>query len=136
MGFAAPCAVRPGAQASITASCRQQINHDLFYVAYQSDLETLRKKPYKFADKLTDPVTRTIFHPTKKSPRYDFEGRPYLFSSDSTRTVFKANPSMYAVPPESMSRSAAADSTHAAATPDSSRSGTPAADPGSAATKH
>lgn len=130
MKFAAPCAVRDDAPAKIDPSTRIQVNHDLFYVSRAEYLEKIRDKPLKYCKRLTDPVTREVFRPTKKSPRTDFDGTMYFFSSDSTRAVFTAMPAMYSIPPESMRRarpdSSAAGATGAAAK-DSSAAGDSAA---------
>ncbi len=115
MGFTAPCAVRSDAPAKIDPSTRIQINHDLVYVSRPDYLEKVRKKPLQYVARTTDPVTREVFRPTKKSKRRDYNGHVYLFSSDSTSTAFAANPSMYEFPPESMSR----------ARPDSAAAGSP-----------
>ena len=115
IGFNTPCAVRPDAPARIAPECRVQVNHDLFFVSREDYAKKIKKNPLKYAKRLTDPVTREVFAPTKKSPRIDFEERAYFFSSDSTRAVFASNPAMYSYPPESMSRKSAADSTAARA---------------------
>lgn len=104
MNYSAPCAVRDDAPAKIDPSTRLQINHDLVFVSRPEYVEKIRKSPLKYCSRLTDPVTRDIFRPTKKSPRRDFEGRIYIFSSDSTRAVFSSDPAAYSFPPESMSR--------------------------------
>jgi hypothetical protein len=114
IGFQTECAVRSDAPARIEPECRVQVNHDLFFVSREDYVKKIKKKPLKYCKRLTDPVTREVFAPTKKSPRIDFEERAYFFSSDSTRAVFASNPTMYAYPPESMSRKAAGDSTGAA----------------------
>jgi YHS domain-containing protein len=114
IGFQTQCAVRSDAPARIAPECRVQVNHDLFFVSREDYVKKIKKKPLKYCKRLTDPVTREVFAPTKKSPRIDFEERPYFFSSDSTRAVFASNPAMYAYPPETMSRKAPADSTGAA----------------------
>jgi YHS domain-containing protein len=112
MEFEAPCAVRPDAKAVFSPETRVQINHDLFYVSRKDYARKIAKDPLKYASRLTDPVTRETFHPTKKSPRAEFAGKRYYFASDSTRTVFEAMPAMYEFPPESMRR-AGADSSKA-----------------------
>lgn len=123
MSFATPCAVRGDAPAKIDASTRLQVNHDLVYVSRPDYLDKVRKKPLRYVKRTTDPITREVFQPTKKSPRRDFNGHVYIFSSDSTRAVFETNPALYEFPPESMSRArpdsaaAGAASDSAAATP-------------------
>jgi YHS domain-containing protein len=124
MGFRAPCPVRQDAAALISAATRVQINHDLFFVSRPEYAGKLKKKPLKYVSRLTDPVTRETFRPTKKSPRTEFAGKAYYFESDSTRAVFAANPMMYEFPPESMRRAGAdSSSVHTDSTvakPDSS----------------
>ena len=115
IGFQTPCAVRSDAPARIAPECRVQVNHDLFFVSRPDYVKKIQKKPLKYCKRLTDPITREVFEPTKKSPRIDFEERAYFFSSDSTRAVFASNPSMYAYPPETMSRKSPADSAGTAA---------------------
>jgi YHS domain-containing protein len=113
IGFRAPCAVRSDAPARIAPECRVQVNHDLFFVSREDYVKKIKKNPLKYCKRLTDPVTREVFAPSKKSPRIDFEERAYFFSSDSTRAVFASNPSMYSYPPETMARRTPADSTAA-----------------------
>jgi len=115
IGFKTPCAVRPDSPAQLKPECRVQVNHDLFFASREDYAEKIKKDPLKYCKRLTDPVTREVFAPTKKSPRIDFEKRAYFFSSDSTRAVFASNPSMYSYPPETMSHKAPADSTAARA---------------------
>jgi len=115
LGLQFPCAVRPDSPARIDPEFRVQVNHDLFFVSRADYAKKIKKNPLKYCKMLTDPVTREVFKPTKKSPRIDFEERAYFFSSDSTRAVFASNPPMYSFPPETMSRKPAADSTGAAA---------------------
>ncbi len=115
MGFEAACPVREDAPALISPETRVQINHDLFFVSRPEYVDKLKKKPLKYVSRLTDPVTRETFHPTKKSPRTEFAGKAYYFSSDSTRAVFTTSPAMYEFPPESMRRADADSSTTAAA---------------------
>jgi YHS domain-containing protein len=119
MGLDIPCAVRRDNEARIEPELRVQVNHDLFFVSHADYAEKIRKNPLKYCKLLTDPVTREVFRPKKKSPRIDYAGKSYFFSSDSTRAVFASNPPMYEFPPESMSRRSPADST---AVPDSAKS--------------
>jgi YHS domain-containing protein len=137
MDFEAACAVREDAAAKFTPQTRVQINHDLFYVSRPDYVRKIQKDPLKYASRLTDPVTRTVFRPTKKSPRSEYAGKKYFFASDSTRAVFAANPMMYEFPPESMRRAGADSSAVAgkgAAGADSATAAVkPAARPDSAA---
>ena len=121
IGFTAPCAVRKDAKAVLSPETRVQVNHDLFYVSRPDYVKKIGKDPLKYAKRLTDPVTRETFHPTKKSPRSEFAGKKYFFSSDSTYAVFAANPAMFEFPPESMRRAGADSTTASGAGGDSTR---------------
>jgi YHS domain-containing protein len=105
------------------------VNHDVYYFSDSSAKEKFDEKPWKWSGKITDPVTLKRFKPKKNSPRAEYEGRPYFFASDSTRTVFLADPAPRARA-RAMGERMAADSTakaHSATAPDTA--GTPATGP-------
>jgi YHS domain-containing protein len=81
--------------ATLDSTMRVFIGHDLFYFADGASRRRFAKHPLRYCTALTDPVTRTRFKPTRRSPRVEYEGRPYYFSSDSTRTAFQADPARF-----------------------------------------
>jgi YHS domain-containing protein len=74
-----------------------RVNYEIYFLKNRKALERFRKNPLRSSGPLTDPVTRTRFLPKKKSPRMDYKGRPYFFSSDSTLALFQATPDSFAV---------------------------------------
>ncbi len=88
--------VHPGRPARIQAALRYHVNWEVFYFADRASMDEFRKRPADFCGLLTDPVNGVRFHPGPKSPKEIHAGRPFFFTSDSTRTRFQAAPIEFA----------------------------------------
>jgi YHS domain-containing protein len=88
--------VQPSRKARIEAPLRYHVNWEVFYFADRASMDEFRKRTTEYCGWLTDPVNGVRFRPTAKSPRVIHAGRPYFFTSDSTRTKFQAAPLNYA----------------------------------------
>ncbi|HMB71694.1 MAG TPA: hypothetical protein VKU85_20450 [bacterium] len=91
-----------GAPARIDARSSARVNHEIYFFATPSSVRSFRRNPLKYCGEVTDPVSLERFRPKKKSPRMDWDDRPYFFASDSTLTVFRDDPEMYAERPAGM----------------------------------
>lgn len=90
--------------AVLDSSGRVFIGHDLFYFADAASRARFVRNPLRYCRQLTDPVTRRRFKPSSRSPRAEFGGRPYYFSSDSTCARFKAAPQQFQLGAGGMTR--------------------------------
>ena len=89
--------VNPRLEFQPDSARRVWIGQDLFYFASEAERSRFVADPLRWCRALTDPVTQRRFHPTSRSPRLSYAGRPYWFASDSTRGVFVAKPDSFAV---------------------------------------
>lgn len=92
-----PCVVEKGRQAVVDSTMRIFVGHDVFYFSGAWERERFRKDPLRYTQRLTDPVTLKRFAPSRRSPRFEWKGRPYYFASDSTRAAFASTPDSFAV---------------------------------------
>jgi YHS domain-containing protein len=89
--------VEPGRPARIVASLRYHVNWEIYYFADRAHLEQFRRHPTRYAGWITDPVSGVRFRADEKSPQVRHAGRPFFFTSDSTRAKFQARPLDYAL---------------------------------------
>ena len=92
------CAVNPRDQAKLDSTHCVTMNFETYFVSTSDARAKFEANPLAFCGRLTDPVTQFRFTPTKRSPRIDWRGRPFYFSSDSTRARFASRPDSFAVP--------------------------------------
>lgn len=98
IGTELSCAMGGGLQARIDARLSTRVNHETFFFSMPAAKRKFRRNPVKYCGLLTDPVTKVRFQPNKKSPRQDWNGRPYFFSSAESAARFAVDPEMYAEP--------------------------------------
>ncbi len=92
-----PCIMNPDRAAVLDADHRAMINYEIYFFSDLDARKRFMKDPLWYCGVLTDPVDRARFRPTEKSPRTEYNGRRYFFSSDSTRAAFRAMPDSFAV---------------------------------------
>ena len=73
------------------------MNGEIYRFSRTTTLERFRKDPRRWCGILRDPVNGVRFMPSRLAPRTDYKDGPYFFTSDSTRTVFVADPEKYAI---------------------------------------
>jgi YHS domain-containing protein len=76
---------------------RSRVNFETFFFAEQVEKARFDADPTRYVGLLVDPVNKMRFHPSTTSPRFDYNNRPFFFSSDSTRAMFAATPDSFAV---------------------------------------
>ena len=76
---------------------RSRVNFETFFFVDQQEKATFDADPIRHVGFLVDPVNKMRFHPSATSPRFDYNSRPFYFSSDSTRAMFAATPDSFAV---------------------------------------
>jgi YHS domain-containing protein len=76
---------------------RSRVNFETFFFADQDGKKRFDADPARYAGLLVDPVNKVRFQPSARSPRLDYNNRPFFFSSDSTRAAFAATPDSFAV---------------------------------------
>ena len=94
---AVPCIIHPDRLALLDPEHRAMINYEIFYFSDEESVERFEKDPLWYCGLLTDPVSRTRFRPTKESPHWEYNGRPYFFTSDSTLAAFRTMPDSFAL---------------------------------------
>lgn len=92
------CAVDPLAQARLDAAHCVKMNFETYFVSSDEARAKFEADPLRYCGKLTDPVTQLRFTPDPRSPRLEWKGRPFYFSSDSTRACFAELPDSFSVP--------------------------------------
>lgn len=97
LGIGVPCVVRKGHPAIVDSTMRTFVGHDVFYFSGNEERDRFRKDPLRYCRRLTDPVTLKRFAPARKSPYFEWNGRPYYFSSDATRATFASMPDSFAI---------------------------------------
>jgi YHS domain-containing protein len=97
LGISVPCIVRKGRSAVVDSTMRTYVGHDVFYFSGVAERDRFRKDPLRYCRRLTDPVTLKRFAPSRRSPHFEWKGRPYYFGNDSTRAVFASMPDSFAV---------------------------------------
>jgi YHS domain-containing protein len=98
LDIALNCAVDPGAAAVLDSAHCIFINWEAYFVSTAEAKAAFEKEPYRYTGAVTDPVSRTRFQPDETSPRREYEGRVFYFSSGRNLTEFASNPSTYATP--------------------------------------
>ena len=84
-------------QAVLEFATRSRVNFETFFFADASEKQRFDADPTQYAGWLVDPVNKMRFQPGAESPRFDYNNRPFFFSSDSTRAAFEATPDSFAV---------------------------------------
>lgn len=84
-------------QAVLEFATRSRVNFETFFFADASEKQQFDADPTRYVGWLVDPVNKMQFQPTTKSPRFDFNNRPFFFSSDSTQAAFSAAPDSFPV---------------------------------------
>jgi YHS domain-containing protein len=97
MHLTVPDLVEPGKPARIDANQRIWIGHDIFYFADAQAKATFAANPFRYAMRLTDPVTLERFPAGPGSPKMIYDGRPYFFAASNTFARFKAHPDSFAI---------------------------------------
>lgn len=95
MKVALRCPVHPARRAIFDSSLRVKLNQDVFFFSSVSAMKLFRKDPLRYCGRLTDPVSRARFRPSKQSPHVTFRGRDYYFAADSTLVRFQAEPERF-----------------------------------------
>ena len=84
-----------GKKPLIDSSLREKVNFEIYYFATAAEKEKFHKNPLLYCGKLTDPITMARFRPTASSPKFQYQGRLYYFTADSTLARFVANPLLH-----------------------------------------
>jgi YHS domain-containing protein len=95
IGVRPSCAFRPERPAILDPAHRATVNHEVFFFSTSALRKLFLGDPLRWCGVVTDPVSGLRFQPEKGSPRTDYEGRAYFFSSPETLSTFKMDPAMY-----------------------------------------
>jgi len=95
-------AIDPGQRAIMDAAHRSRLNWETYFFTNEANKATFDAAPWRYCGAVTDPVTRMRFVPDSASPRRDYQGVTYFFSSDTTATQFAALADSLSVPRHQM----------------------------------
>lgn len=89
--------VDPTLIGSLAADRRTKVNGEIYRFGSAATLGRFRAAPALYCGLLRDPVTGVRFWPSTRSPRWEWDGGPYFFRNDSSRTAFMRDPHRYEV---------------------------------------
>ncbi len=98
LGIELPCIVDESRMAQLDAEHRVFINYEAYYCADDRSRKKFSRKPWKYLDEVTDPVSKRRFHPDKRSPEAEHAGRRFFFQSEGNREAFLGMADSLAVP--------------------------------------
>ena len=88
--------------AILSAGLRAWVNHEIYFFSSTDAKRLFESHPLRYCGRLTDPVTGVRFVPDNGSPRFDYSGHPFFFSTQTSLATFKADPSRFATPTRTM----------------------------------
>ena len=97
-----PCAVDTTAMAVLDPDHRAFVNHEVYFFSTAYAKQQFDAEPWRFAGRVTDPVSLDRLEPTASSPVRTAEGRLFLFGSDETASQFDREPARYSTPKPGM----------------------------------
>ena len=97
-----PCAVDPSRPAILDAAHRILVNHEVYFFSSEEARAAFLRNPLAYCGLVTDPVTGRRFHPTRRSPKLVYAGRPYYFETRTSRKTFRSSPVPYKNPVRKM----------------------------------
>ena len=100
--LAVPCAVSDYDPARLDAEHRSYVNWEVYFFSNLARKAEFEDDPLRYCGTVSDPVSKERFSPTTASPRYDYNGRPYYFSSQATMATFRTMPDSLAQPSSKM----------------------------------
>lgn len=89
--------VDPTALGSLDPKLQTRVNGEIYRFARPATLARFKRDPVRWCGTLRDPVNGERFFPRRASPRLEYQGAPYYFTSDSTRVAFRSSPETYAI---------------------------------------
>jgi len=89
--------VDPEQLGSLSPELHAKVNGEIYRFSSPRTLRAFRRSPARYCGLLRDPVTGMRFYPGARSPRCDWAGGPYFFTSDSSRAEFLRSPQRYEV---------------------------------------
>jgi YHS domain-containing protein len=89
--------VDPELLGSLEPELHATVNGEIYRFGSRETLRRFRSAPALYCGLLRDPVNGVRFNPSTKSPRDEWNGGPYIFSSDSTRAEFHRGPKRHEV---------------------------------------
>lgn len=98
LGIELPCIVDESRMARLDEEHRAFINYEAYYCSDARALKKFSRKPWKYLDEVTDPVSKRRFHPDKGSPQVEHAGRRFFFQSEENREAFLGMADSLAVP--------------------------------------
>jgi YHS domain-containing protein len=89
------CPVMTSNKVNPASSPRVAINDNLFFVCCGGCPNAIVSSPQKYIKETRDPVSGDTFQVSENSPRSDYKGVHYLFSSEENKKAFDADPGKY-----------------------------------------
>lgn len=98
LGVSVSCVVKTDRPATLDEDHRVFVNYETYYLADAEALATFRAAPWRFAGKVTDPVSKVRFVPNGESPSRTHDGRLFYFATADHAATFAEDPDVYATP--------------------------------------
>ncbi len=98
IGVDLACPVYRDRDAVLDADHRIRVGHEFYFFSGPEAMAEFRRRPLRYIDRLTDPVSETRFTPTEHSPTYTYEDREFYFAGLDTLEAFQADPATYVEP--------------------------------------
>ena len=89
--------VDPRRLGSLDRRLHAHVNGEIYRFSRPETLDRFRRDPVRWCGVLRDPVTGARFVPGRRAPRAEARDGPYFFVSDSSRAVFRADPSRWEI---------------------------------------
>jgi len=98
LGVELTCCVDPSRSAIVNSNYLVMLGFESFFFADSANMSRFLDDIPRYSGGITDPVSKERFPPNKNSPKSEFMGSTYLFSSELTHETFEKMPSMYYLP--------------------------------------
>jgi len=98
LGVELTCCVDPARSAIVDSNYLVMLGFESFFFADSANMSKFLDDIPRYCGGITDPVSKERFLPNKNSPKSEFMGSTYLFSSELTQGTFEEMPSMYYLP--------------------------------------
>ncbi len=89
--------VDPTRLGSLAPELHAKVNGEFYRFASRRTMRQFQRDPWRYCGLLRDPVTSMRFYPHSLSPRAEWDGGPYYFTSDSSRAEFLRAPKQYEI---------------------------------------
>ena len=88
----------PDREAIVADDYAARVNYETYLFADEINRDVFMADVIRYCGLVTDPITNERFRPHDTSPRFDYDGVLYLFSSEDSLASFVSDPETYRLP--------------------------------------